>query len=149
MNSLEEQLSHCVWMELNKMDHSKLGLYSLPSCKQWRIIPQFYGTSHGWVTSWMVSTGSLQCASIWVGGEELYTHVSTPRVGPRGPSPEGVASIYNVYQYTLSRAGTFTVIHPDELSITDKTQPVFNSFHPPGRGHPRLAVAPLSHRGGE
>lgn len=66
-----------------------------------------------------------------------------------GLSPERVASIYNVYQYTLSRADTSTVIQLDELSITDKTQPVFNSLHPPGRGHPVLAVAPLSHRGGE
>lgn len=31
-------------------------------------------------------------------------------------------------RYTLSCAGAFTVIQLDELSITDKTQPIFNSF---------------------
>lgn len=62
----------------------------------------------------------------------LHSHcqgdMRTPYTGPWRPSPECVAFICNTDQCTLSWAGTFTAIQLDELSITDKTQPVFNSF---------------------
>ena len=64
--------------------------------------------------------------------------MSTPRTGPQRLSPERIAFIYNVYQYTSSWAGTFTVIQLDELSITDKTQPIFNSFIHQAEDIPRL-----------
>lgn len=50
--------------------------------------------------------------------------------GGQAPSPERAAAIYSACRGALGWAGAFTVIQPDELSITDKTQPIFNgSIH--------------------
>lgn len=68
--------------------------------------------------------------------------MSTPRTGPRRTSPDRIAFIYHVYQYTLSWAGTFTVLQLDELSITDKTQPIFNSFIHQAEDIPRSQQLP-------